>query len=122
MYKNLTEFKKAWVKALRSGQYQQGAGALCEVGNDHDHFCCLGVAGNLLIEDGNNFEWSFDDDTDRYMTLTNKTTGENSYEVLDRVAPAWLRNWLYRHEDDVIIMNDGGKTFNQIADYIEQAK
>lgn len=33
------EVKKLWTKALKSGNYKQGRGALCK----GDQFCCLGV-------------------------------------------------------------------------------
>lgn len=41
--------KRKWVKALRSGEYKQGAGRLYQ--NDYDgvdKYCCLGVAFNAL--------------------------------------------------------------------------
>lgn len=37
------KFKKAWVKALRSGKYKQGRGTLLE----DNRFCCLGVACSI---------------------------------------------------------------------------
>lgn len=43
---------KKWVKALRSGGYQQGKENLCkedEISGDCD-YCCLGVACDILIE------------------------------------------------------------------------
>lgn len=40
---------KKWVKALRSGNYSQTTGKLC---NPHgDSFCCLGVLTELYIQD-----------------------------------------------------------------------
>lgn len=39
----------AWVPALRSGKYKQGRGQLRSA---NDEFCCLGVACDLLIEQG----------------------------------------------------------------------
>ena len=37
-----------WVKALRSGKYNQGRGALCQVEKDGTkNFCCLGVLCDL---------------------------------------------------------------------------
>lgn len=121
MYKNLTEFKKAWVKALRSGQYRQVQGLLCDTGKNCDSFCCLGVAGNLLIEAGHNFEWAKEDGL-THLTLRNITTQAESDELLDQPAPAWLKKWLERHQDHVVNMNDGGYGFKQIAAYIEEAK
>lgn len=122
MYKNLTQFKKAWIKALRSGQYHQTAGSLCESDDKCDSFCCLGVAGNILIEAGHKYEWRGVDEGAGYLTFVNKTTGLCSSELLDDAAPVWLKKWLERHQDHVVNMNDGGYNFNQIAAYIEEAK
>ena len=41
------EIKAEWVKALRSGEYKQGGGAL----HRGDHFCCLGVLCDIAIDD-----------------------------------------------------------------------
>ena len=41
------EFKEAWIKALKSGNYTQGAGALRRENEqliDKPEYCCLGVA------------------------------------------------------------------------------
>lgn len=35
-----------WVKALRSGDYKQGRGLLCE----NDKFCCLGVLCDIAVK------------------------------------------------------------------------
>lgn len=43
------EIKERWVKALRSGQYNQGRHALKTPG---DTYCCLGVLCELAKEDG----------------------------------------------------------------------
>ena len=37
-----------WVKALRSGEYKQGEGNLCDSKNN---FCCLGVLTELFIQE-----------------------------------------------------------------------
>lgn len=49
---NLDNWRKAWVKALRSGKYQQGKGAL----RDGEGFCCLGVLADLAVKAGHG-EW-----------------------------------------------------------------
>ena len=44
---------KKWVKALRSGDYQQGKANLCKedkISGDCE-YCCLGVACDILTED-----------------------------------------------------------------------
>ena|SRR5688500_9528422 len=38
------EFFEAWIKALESGEYKQGKGALANRRDGNFDFCCLGVA------------------------------------------------------------------------------
>lgn len=42
------EIKDQWVAALRSGEYEQGTGAL----NNKGKYCCLGVLSDLAIKAG----------------------------------------------------------------------
>lgn len=97
------EFKAKWLAGLRSGEYEQGRGALRRQG-----YCCWGVACDLI-------------------------------------DPSWIQSvgGAWRHDgmvglpsirtaarmgltDDITIlkvlsgMNDQGKTFLEIADYIEE--
>lgn len=37
-----------WVKALVSGEFEQGRGALCRTGSDGNTYCCLGVASKIF--------------------------------------------------------------------------
>lgn len=48
-----SEIKKLWVDALRSGEFEQGTGALRRVlpGNT-DKYCCLGVLSELAYRAG----------------------------------------------------------------------
>lgn len=88
------ELKAKWVEALRSGEYKQGAGRFEKNGK----FCCLGVlckvAGVGVSELRGNGYWC-----DNY-----KFVGETIEEIAER---------------DLINMNDSGKPFTEIADYIE---
>lgn len=43
------KFKKKWIAALRSGDYDQGKGALCRVTKEGAKYCCLGVAYEILL-------------------------------------------------------------------------
>lgn len=51
MDKNL---KRRWIRALRSGKYPKGKGALHTLGatRKEDTFCCLGVLAQLAVKDG----------------------------------------------------------------------
>jgi len=42
------DVKRQWVAALRSGEYEQGQGAL----EWHNRFCCLGVLCDLAVKAG----------------------------------------------------------------------
>lgn len=42
--------KKRWLKALRSGTYKQGTGALCQT-EGGTGFCCLGVLCDVVAND-----------------------------------------------------------------------
>ena len=41
------ELKEAWIEALRSGEYKQGVGALCEEVKEVKTYCCLGVLADI---------------------------------------------------------------------------
>jgi hypothetical protein len=86
------ELKAKWVAALRSGQYKQNRFNLYH--KRTDSFCCLGVLG----------------------LLTGKTREEMD---CDTDTPEWGH---FPHEIELTLasgMNDKGKSFAEIADYIE---
>jgi hypothetical protein len=85
------QFKSDWIAALRSGEYTQFRGSLCN--NDRTEFCCLGVGIAVVGLDINN-------------------GGESQ-----------LRRFGLTHENMSVLvaMNDsGGRSFTEIADYIER--
>lgn len=107
------EFKKVWVDALRSGEFRQGASALRRIDGG---YCCLGVACAVWSRLGlvkGAFEqsmpsgsWSFviPDEESRYGDLP---TSIKAAALIDSTT-------------ELVSMNDGkGKSFSQIADYIE---
>jgi hypothetical protein len=100
--------KKKWVDALRSGKYNQGRGRL----RHDDEYCCLGVFCDL-IDDG---EWSEPTFSGIYF-----------YKVGDKDSSGWLVDPILEHYcisnyymDRLMAMNDEGKSFDAIADYIEK--
>jgi len=120
-YTSWKKFKPAWLAALRSGQYEQGGGRLCEEGNGADKFCCLGVAADLLVLDGQ-MEWR----GSKYLEATNKD-GLASRTCLSHIGPPWLSAALERAVKDdgvetlLVYMNDSeGKDFKQIANFISR--
>ena len=98
------EKKAAWVAALRSGKYKQCRGHLF-YGN---RFCCLGVYGDTR-------------DLPRDMLRTH--AGSLGFAVSS--APDALKYVLSEigseaMRDQLASMNDAGKSFPEIADYIEE--
>lgn len=96
------ELKAEWIKALRSGKYKQMQSSITnECGTEH---CCLGVLESVYY--GKKIT---------YRDFEGHTLN-NGYSLADEVFP--------RLTYDVSLtlqhMNDWeGKTFNEIADYIE---
>lgn len=99
------EYKKRWVEALRSGEYKQGKGALERGGN----FCCLGVLCHTMREELN----------------IPREVGGDGYYIYGGSSASLTREWretfdLQTQEvGELIIMNDAGHPFTEIADYIE---
>lgn len=105
---------KKWVAALRSGEYQQGRNSLRE----GDCFCCLGVACDLFLKDGN--EIRIEVELDKYMTYDGKSAD----------LPVSVQRWLglktslgkfgVTHHETLAFCNDNlGLTFEAIAKTIE---
>lgn len=93
--------KLKWVEALRYGGYRQTQGVLNNP--DRTAFCCLGVLSKAVLG------------------VTDPQRTEGSYDVIRAVVGS-------PHADpcgppDVVthlmLMNDDGFTFNEIADFIE---
>ena len=120
---------KAWVKALRSGKYTQGTGKLSyQVHNwkeeeDVVKHCCLGVACVLYKE--SHPEWPV------YLGDSNEYAYGNNRERFN--LPPEVMKWLNINDtsgkqlttndsiiDSLASMNDGGATYDDIADVIEQ--
>lgn len=110
------EARKAWVEALRSGEYKQGKAFL----NVGERYCCLGVACRLAIADG--------------VAVAVEERGEG-HPVLYGEESGWVpdavREWLglstdtgdytarNGRETSLANRNDSGAPFKRIADIIE---
>ena len=99
---------KKWIKALRSGKYQQGNGYLCK----DDKYCCLGIL--IAVHFGED------------VFLPAKGHGIENVKAFDgkiSYLPSDFSDQIgldYSTEESLIHMNDlDKKTFNEIADYIE---
>ncbi len=105
----LKKNRKAWVTALKSGEYEQGIKWL----ERDDKLCCLGVLSKLA-------------------GCSRKQIGDGSvyYDgqpgLAPRAALEWVgldneEGWIESMQDSLVSMNDRGKTFEEIAEIIELA-
>lgn len=126
-----------WVKALRSGDYEQGQDYLCRDGK----FCCLGVLCEIqeLPKQVVRQRDGADDRDDIYYVFNGTSysggpglAGVVQQSMIPRFAQTTILEDLNLQQtvaDDVgdkrtlhthlICMNDKGKSFIEIADYIE---
>jgi hypothetical protein len=116
----LTENQRAWVQALRSGEYKQTKGVLAKLDEETREplgFCCLGVACDLAVKAG----LSITVNEDGFVRRFDGSIGS---------LPPSVQQWLgvtdqspYWNPDDggsLAEQNDDGATFAEIADFIEQ--
>lgn len=110
----ILENRRRWAEALRSGEYGQTRGALC---ND-EGYCCLGVAvaiidGHLHTGDGNRKLMPTEDDAAAFGLVDPNT---HATAMTGVVAEGGRRLGL----DE---LNDGyGFTFAEIADLIDDGQ
>lgn len=100
---------KKWIKALRSGDYEQGEGSLCS--DDGRRFCCLGVLADIQ-----GFEWEVASDGLIPVYKNNRKMARSSSDYLPEKIAEGLDGPL---QEELIGMNDGCASFNQIANFIE---
>lgn len=102
---------KKWVKALESGEYEQGKLRLCTLGDKFDYFCCLGVACDLYVREKGSLK----------VTTENKTV---YYDNEAHSLPIKVMDWLglrtsYGDFDNnmkaLARFNDSGYSFKEIA-------
>jgi len=108
-----TAIKGPWLAALRSGDYQQGSGALLD---DSGCYCCLGVLACAVL----NFDR---DDVFGKEHLTDLAKDD----VMGKWSPDYTLPYSKNNPDTWVTtqrrlagLNDSGKTFSEIADWIEE--
>jgi len=116
-------FRDEWVQRLRSGEYEQ---ARCVLKNKDGAYCCLGVAGDVIDSDN----WSkvthpvwviTPPHPDRDYVQAFAFLSDNNEEALellpyDVASKYGLPRYL---QEELSELNDSGKTFSEIADWIE---
>jgi len=117
------EVAEKWVKALRSGEYKQGSGAL----ETYGHYCCLGVLCEVAIKEevpldvGTDIEGhSCYDDAQSYLPdsvmLWSGVSSRRGDIPKGTILEGQVGNRLY---GSLSSANDDGVRFDTIADYIE---
>lgn len=108
------DIKQKWVDALRGGKYAQGTGQLRDIGDDT--YCCLGVLCDL-IDPG---AWARDDEEVKWNWVAGD---EHAKEYMDGSLPYVTLEQIHLDDEDeniLILMNDRGDSFGEIAGYIEE--
>lgn len=118
--------KKNWLKALRSGEYKQGEAALRKEANDGiEKFCCLGVLCDLV--EPNQWRRVAGHGFDEAVAWCNGPAGNNGIPRKDLLEKLGLNRKISRSNrfgysiaEKLAYMNDNGKNFTEIANWIEQ--
>jgi hypothetical protein len=97
--------KSKWVEALRSDEYKQGSGVLRRQGQTKDGYCCLGV----LCDITDPTQWV--ERSPLYMW------GECRCFPPVESMTRWGIS--YTQAKQLMLMNDNGISFSEIANYIE---
>lgn len=121
------EIVTAWVRALRSGEYEQGQGQLRDF---EDRFCCLGVLCDLAVKAGVDVKveegdsaYSYDSSSDFPPRVVRDWIG------VDVSAPFYEKPETGTCDSEgcdcssdrntLAELNDDGMSFEQIAEVIE---
>jgi len=107
--------KAKWTKALREGKYKQGQGRLYRVNDQGEQlYCCLGVLCDLYAAETHT---PWEKDTSQTYTMHN----HQSFLPNQVIEWAEIKYGTIGLPTDLLIdMNDGGKTFEEIAEVIEK--
>ena len=118
--------KAKWLKALRSGEYDQTREKLLRRTSKGDKFCCLGVLCNLYAQEhlGTGFRLEDLSFFNSVFELPSEVADWAMLEghliediSMDALAPTWCR----LATTHLAYMNDeAGKNFNEIANWIEE--
>jgi hypothetical protein len=110
----MEELFNKWIAALRSGEYSQDRGAL----RTDDGFCCLGVLCDVM-----GAEWEYSREDGYFANLPDMEPSDSylpgpifpglgSTGVIEGVGD--------EYDVDVALANDEGKSFETIANILEQ--
>lgn len=108
-----------WISYLENGSYQQGQGCLrFKDYNNISHYCCLGVALDLIDPDG----WHISENAYKYNHVLAKVcdlTGFPGISFMNNDAAASYGLTSY-DQHQLSNFNDCGNSFKFIANYIRE--
>jgi hypothetical protein len=111
---------RKWIKALRSGEYKQGCGALRP---SKDKFCCLGVLCDVYRKESKQGGWVTPGDGVP-MAFCATDASRPVRGGLPGLVVEWVGGLSARDEKYLSMKNDtfgeGGLSFSGIADYLEK--
>lgn len=115
------EIKTKWLKALRSGEYKQTTDTLFDGGG----YCCLGVLCDLYRKETNEGSWEYDGDSfgnvNSHIFCVGNSVGNGAlgYTVMEWAELSEI-NPIIKDNKSVAEFNDEGKTFEDMANLIEE--
>lgn len=117
-YRLPKRFKQGWIKALRSGKYQQGESFLKKTDeNNVERYCCLGVACEITKNPIREYD-------DSWITKYNNKNGKIPKLLVGKGDHSVDDNGDILPEGVITQklsgMNDGGRSFKYIAKWIER--
>ncbi len=111
------EFGKKWLEALRSGEYKQGKQELLTIRKNEKTYCCLGVACKI-VGHGKILEKTYGS---TYLGLPSHLKNLYTKKCSFTKLPKELKN---KDGEGLAIkvanMNDDGKKFKTIANWVEK--
>ncbi len=113
------KFAEKWLKALRSGEYEQANGQLYDDEYLGGSYCCLGVACEV-VGHGKVLKEKFGE---KGLPIQAKIIGKESC-VFTKLPGLLREDFAPLREEDSFVesvaeMNDNGQSFKEIADWIE---
>lgn len=120
--------KAKWLERLRDPEIKQGRGTLKAEVDGEMLYCCLGVLCEIAVEEGIIKESTFNEESNSYA-YQNGVNTEGHPIVEFGVLPSNVARWAGFGGDvnpwisgagGLAAMNDDGKSFNDIADIIEE--
>lgn len=112
------EIKAKWIAALRSGDYEQAKGSLRDF-NNPNAFCCLGVLCDV-VKNGIDGRWEMTDFEYRFVPFDGGYRTGNLPSTVQSLTGVTQTGAIDSMQTSLTVLNDHGRSFNDIADIIER--